>query len=362
MKVAFHPRASSNPYQDLLVSALADQGVEVTYLPGPGRSHTLLLLAFPWQLLCARIASVRILHIHWTYFFAPAWVYEHPRGRRIMGLWFKTMIRWARLIGIRVVWTAHNVTPHFQVFHDDRAMRRWLISKCDAIVAHGVGTLAPLAELGAHDVVVIPVGAYTSHYPDDLDRPSARRILDIGDEVFLITAVGGIAPYKGIDLLLEAVVAMTSDTDVQVVVAGNCADVELADRLKALAAQAPDRILIRFGFVPDDEIQIYLRAADIGAFPFRAITNSGSVTLALTFGLPVVIPNLPELADIPEEVAIRYEPGGDGLADALRSASSMEAAELASMRIAATEFADSLTWEATARATADVYRTVVNQH
>ncbi len=362
MKVIFHPRAPSNPYQDLLVSALADQGVEVTYLPGPGRSHTLLLLAFPWKLLLARMAGARILHIHWTYFFAPAWAYELPGGRRIMGFWFKMVIRWARLIGIRVIWTAHNVTPHYPIFHDDRAMRRWLIAKCDAIVAHGVGTLASLAELGAHDVVVIPVGAYTDHYPDDLDRQSARRILDVNDDAFLIASVGGIAPYKGIDLLLDAVVNLTSDVDVHVVVAGNCADVELADRLQSLAAQVPDRILVRFGFVPDDEIQIYLRAADVGAFPFRAITNSGSVTLALTFGLPVVIPDLPELADLPKEVAIRYEPGEDGLADALRSASSMEAAELASMGIAATAFADSLTWEATARATADVYRTVVNRH
>ena len=36
----------------------------------------------------------------------------------------------------------------------------------------------------------------------------------------------------------------------------------------------------------------YLEAADFAAFPFRAVTNSSSVLLAQSFGLPVLIPDL----------------------------------------------------------------------
>jgi glycosyltransferase involved in cell wall biosynthesis len=113
--------------------------------------------------------------------------------------------------------------------------------------------------------------------------------------------------------------------------------------------------------VPDDELQVYLRAADVAAFPFRSVTNSGSVLLALGFGVPVVIPDLPELAAIPATAATRYSGGVSGLADTLRQLSTALPADRREQAAAATAFAAARSWDHAAEATLAVYAQVLER-
>ena len=77
--------------------------------------------------------------------------------------------------------------------------------------------------------------------------------------------------------------------DVILLVAGAPQPPSLADEVRAAAAGDP-RIRLSLGHVPDDKVQLYLRAADLVALPFRDITNSGSALLALGFDRPVLVP------------------------------------------------------------------------
>jgi len=45
------------------------------------------------------------------------------------------------------------------------------------------------------------------------------------------------------------------------------------------------------GVVPDDRVQVYLKAADALLIPRSGVLNSGNVALGFTFGLPVVGPH-----------------------------------------------------------------------
>ena len=58
-----------------------------------------------------------------------------------------------------------------------------------------------------------------------------------------------------------------------------------------LSLAGDPRIRLTLGHVPDDQVQVYLRAADLVALPFRDITNSGSALLALGFDRPVLVPD-----------------------------------------------------------------------
>jgi glycosyltransferase involved in cell wall biosynthesis len=42
--------------------------------------------------------------------------------------------------------------------------------------------------------------------------------------------------------------------------------------------------------VPENDVQRYLRAADLVVLPFKEITNSASALLALSFDRPVLVP------------------------------------------------------------------------
>ena len=76
---------------------------------------------------------------------------------------------------------------------------------------------------------------------------------------------------------------------------------------------------LHLGFVADEDLQVYFRAADVAVFPYRRTLNSGALMAALTFGTPVIAPAqgcLPEV--VSPEFGILYDPDAeDGFAAAL---------------------------------------------
>jgi len=361
VKVLFFPNDVNNPYQRLLEDALALEGARVAYLPATTSSQTANLLLLPLSLLARRLRGFRVLHVHWVYLFAPPWATQVPGGRRLMEAWFVAWLVTARLLGYRIVWTAHNVVPNGQVFADDRSARRRLVRRADAVLAHGPAVVPALRELGAGAVHVVQAGSYAARYPQETSRAEARDRLGIGPEERVATFVGAIAAYKGVDTLLEVVRDLPCREAPRVVVAGRCGEPALERELERLAAQAGPRVVTRFTRIPDDELQVYLACADVAVLPYRQITNSSSVLLACSFGLPVLIPALPALADVPDGVAIRYEPGRAGLAAALAALVDCRESELSERSGAARRYAASLSWEQAARSTLDVYAQVLGR-
>jgi glycosyltransferase involved in cell wall biosynthesis len=65
------------------------------------------------------------------------------------------------------------------------------------------------------------------------------------------------------------------------------------------------RILLHAGQVAPADIQIYLRAADVAVLPYVRTLNSGALLLALTFGLPAVVPAGGGLAELLDDASSR---------------------------------------------------------
>jgi glycosyltransferase involved in cell wall biosynthesis len=358
VKVLATPR-NPNPYQELLHGRLRTRGVEVRYLEGPTRSHTVNLALGPLVLAWWRVRGYRLVHLHWVFGFSLPWARGTRWAPRCMQGWFGFWLWASRVLGFRLVWTAHNVLPHEPVFADDAAGRRRLVDHCDAVVAHSPQTAADLRQYGARNVAVIPQGDYQDFYPHTLDRAEARERLGLRGEDFVVAFVGSVQPYKGVDLLVDAMAMLPSEPPARLVVAGGCGDGDYRRSLEAAARRAGDRVRLSLERVPDDELQVYLRAADVAAFPFRSVTNSGSVLLALGFGVPVVIPDLPELAAIPAGAATRYSGGVSGLAHALRWVSIAAESERREQGAAAAAFGSARSWDDVAEATLAVYAQVL---
>lgn len=343
-----------NPYQQFLYDAVGSLGATVAYETGPTRSQTCNVLLAPAMLVRRRVEGFRILHIHWLFQFALPWARRAGWSRLAMQWWFRFYLWVAHAIGMRIVWTAHDLVPHEPVFSDNRVARDNLISRADAVIALVPAGAAALSALGAHDVTVIPFGSYAEPYPVTLGREEARKQIGVDPDDDVMLLIGKIEPYKGADLLLDAA-ARLDDSPARVVVAGACPDPDYARCLAELAARAGSRAVLRLERIPDDEMAWYLVAADFGVFPFRAVSNSSSILLAESFGLPVVIPDLESLADVPEQAAIRYAPGGDGLLAALRRACLLGHEDRQAMGKAAHERAHATEWESVARMHVDLY-------
>ncbi len=345
-----------NPYQGLLYGAMDPREVDVHYLAGPTSSQTANLLALPFLLVWHRARGYRLLHVHWVHPFLLAWA-RGDRARGAVQRGFELFLALADVLGYRIVWTAHNLLPHVPVFRDDVAARRVLMERSDAVIAHSRHTADELAARGAARVVVVPQGIERA--TSTMPRAQARRDLGLDPSRPVIVFFGKVLEYKGIDLLLDAIGALPPSVAVDVLIVGECRDDDLRRDLEVRAALAGPRVRTRFAFVPDAELAGYLRAADFAVFPFRSVTNSSSVATALGAGLPVIVPRLATLDDLPDDVTLRYEPGVAGLIDALTRAAGLDETARAAGRRAAGRFAATRTWAGAAAATRQVYAEVL---
>ena len=106
--------------------------------------------------------------------------------------------------------------------------------------------------------------------------------------------------------------------------------------------------------MPDDELQLYLRAADVVATPFLEIFTSGSVLLAMSFERAVIAPRRGCVVDTLDEAGgILYDADDpQGLEGALRVAMD---ADLEAMGRHNSERLDRFDWKRVAEATREVY-------
>ena len=332
----------------MLYGEMERLGVQAIYMGELTPIGTLNFLLMPLEVTARRIAGVRIFHLHWVFTFLLPGAKRFPVMRWVAQIWFLVLLRTCRMIGMHLVWTAHNVLPHEQVFGDDVSARRALVASSDLVLAHSQSTLDELAALGA----VVRRSAIIRHGPFG-SIPSAESLRSPGSSGgprrFLF--FGYVREYKGVDDLLAAFAALPDGVAAHLTVAGQCDDPSLESRLRELARRCGSNILLRLEHVPGDEVSQLLAAADVVVLPFRRTSTSGSAMLALSHGRPLIVPNLAGLADLPDQAVLRYGGGVTALAAALERLACTDDETLAAMSAAARGYAFQTTWQGIAERT-----------
>jgi glycosyltransferase involved in cell wall biosynthesis len=347
MKLVVLPR-SPNPYQRLLYDEVKRAGHSVRYAGRRTRSHTLNMLLLPLELSLCRAAGWRTLHIHWVYEFGLPGADGLPFLRRVAEAWFSVVLAVARVIGMRIVWTAHNVLPHERVFHDEIAARRRLSKASDMVLVHSPGALDGLRRIGAAPkrFAFVPLGPLSP----DVDASTLRRP-GTGEQPLSLLFFGQVREHKGVEDLLEAMALVPRSVEVRLLVAGDCPDRELADRLATLARRCGERVSLRLEHIPDEEVTVLLAASDLVVLPFRRVTTSSSALLAMGHGRGLVLPDVPAFADLPREAAVFYDGSVQALRQVIIDAAQWSPARLQELGTAGSTYAGTLSWADTASQT-----------
>lgn len=170
-------------------------------------------------------------------------------------------------------------------------------------------------------VFAIPHGNYIGFYPNKVKKLEARRKLDLPEDTFVYLFLGLIRPYKGLEDLFTAFKSL-ENPKLRLLVAGR---VFAADSYKAeikQMCQEDHRIHLVPEFIPDDSIQLYMNACDIFVLPYKHITTSGAAALALSFGRPLIVPDITSFNEVVTPVSgILYDASKtNGLVSALGEA------------------------------------------
>jgi len=306
--VWFIPFDRNNPYQRDLAGQLGELGIKVGERTGIRGAITESLLK----------SNKAIIHLHWLPRFSPGW-----RGW-VRASIYVSQLQLLRLLGRQIVWTIHNLYHHEAV---SRFTDRWVQSQVTRIASQMVvhspsareSVVREFAATNPLKISVIPHGNYLQAYENRASRSEARAALDLPRTALVFLSLGWLRPYKGLEGLIRVFRESPGDHK-RLVIAGKAVDPAFAERLRREAG-ADQRIILKPERVPDEEIQIFMNAADAVVLPYREILTSGAVVLAMSFGRACVAPKIgciPDLLD--NEGAILYDPDHErGLADALEA-------------------------------------------
>ena len=130
-------------------------------------------------------------------------------------------------------------------------------------------------------------------YPQWMSKTQARAELGLPEHATVFVLFGRIAPYKGVTELVAAFDALAKERPgrVVLVLAGDPVQDPETQQLRDVVTAHP-AIHATFRKIPDPQVQMFCAAADVMALPYRRSLNSGALNLALTFGLPVVLPRI----------------------------------------------------------------------
>lgn len=236
----------------------------------------------------ARARGARIAHFHLFHTTALEWI----------------SLKTARLYGLKTVLTVHDV----ESFSGDsyKGLARRIYSLADLLIVHNRISYQALCE-SAPDVssktVIIPHGNYINYIIGDITRAQARKKLGIDDKGHLLLFWGQIKEVKGLDILLEALPKVVkADPDIKLVIAGKVWKDDFTRYDELIKKHGLDGNIIRhIRYIPDAEAGYYFNAADIVILPYRKIYQSGVLLMALSYGRPVVVSDLPGMTEAVED-------------------------------------------------------------
>ena len=316
LSIALLTGGDDRPYALGMASALIGQGISIDFIGSDKLDapelHTSSLLTFlnlrgdqredaPWRRKFVRILTYyarlvryvvkskpRIFQILWNNKF------EHF-DRTLLMLYY-------RLFRKRIILTAHNVNMRKRDGRDNWLNRFSLgiqYRLCDHILVHtGAMKDELVADFGiaSQRVSVIPFGINNTCPATALGRCEARERIGIGQDDKTLLFFGQIAPYKGLEYLIAAMVELAKeDKGLRLVIAGRIKPgyVSYWNAVQREISRAGlDNCIIQYiRFIPETEVEVYFKAADVAVIPYVEIFQSGVPFLSYSFGLPVIATN-----------------------------------------------------------------------
>ncbi|WP_051261482.1 glycosyltransferase [Desulfovibrio inopinatus] len=343
-RVVFFPNYTvTNPYQNLLYTDLPEG-----------------FTAEPGTIAAARNAAERgesiVFHLHWSAVITGNVPSRLEAENRIKAF-FEDLEGFLEAGGTLAL-TIHNVLPH-EANHPDLEIEvcHRLFARAHVIHAHSHAALAEAEHaypVPIDSVFVAHHGNYIDVYPNTMGRDEARRKLELDQSALVFLFFGQIRGYKGLDELVEAFSqTVGSQNTAFLIIAGKPVGID-ENNIIELAQRYPNIGLV-LDYIPDDEIQVFFNAADFVVLPYKKVLTSGSIYLALSYGVPVIAPARGLLSEVltgPLKPFLYNPDTPNGLAQALLLANKSKES-LPELRRAALDKAREYDWPSTRQALVD---------
>lgn len=265
------PNDQSNPYLYLLGFSLEANRVSIYW--------------FSWRTALFRRWDV--FHMHWPEnLVASRYKVLIPFKVFLMHL----LILRLKIEKIPVVYTVHNEEPHEALSGFARKSVNLALSRVNAVILMTPVRLNPAIN-NSVPVYRIPHGTFRTIFPAVVERKNQRK---------RVLAAGLIRPYKRVPELVTAFRSLNKP-GYQLRVVGRPSSTDVRDELVELASK-DSRVSLRLEFVADQALFEELSDADLLVLNYSGFANSGMAILALSLGVPVLVPRSQASIELHDEI------------------------------------------------------------
>lgn len=201
----------------------------------------------------------------------------------------------------RLIFICHNVLPHEQGRFSQRLLPHLFRLACgrgDGFIVHSQADGQILQRiLPQARVQVTPLPTYaelgitdTSHIELPVTLPTDRPLL---------LFCGLVRPYKGLDVLLDAMAIAVKERPLHLLVAGEFwqgGEAQYREQIDRLGLH--DHVTIWNEYVPDEQLAACIDRCDVVVLPYRSATQSAVIQLAFGRGKPVITTNVGGLGEV----------------------------------------------------------------
>lgn len=218
--------------------------------------------------------------------------------------------------------TVHNLLPHDRHTAAMRRLYWWIYRIPSRLLVHTESTRQGLIEqfgIRPEKILLVPHGLNDAVAPLDCSKAQAKRLLDLPADARTVLFFGHVSPFKGVELLMDAVERMP---EVTLLMAGRCTPDSYGNAIRArlVALRQTGRLRWFDGYVDEATIARVFAAADLVALPYRHIDQSGVLLQALSLGVPVAATRVGGFNELvnPDNGVFIEALTGEAVADAVR--------------------------------------------
>jgi D-inositol-3-phosphate glycosyltransferase len=204
-----------------------------------------------------------------------------------------------KILGKKIVFTAHNVNIGRRDSSDsylNRVSLKFQYQIVDHIFVHTETMKRELCEdfqVPERKITVLIHPLNVAILDSGLAPREAKQRLGLKEGERTVLFYGAIAPYKGLDLLVEAFQSLAAtNRNYRLIIAGHAkggCEPYLRDVQRTIDTTIDrSRVIEKIEYVSDEDTELYFKAADLVVLPYRDIYQSGVLFMAYSFGLPVV--------------------------------------------------------------------------
>jgi len=240
------------------------------------------------------IARIKLIHFMWV--VSPWLDYQ--------------VIRLLKAIGCRIVYTAHNPFPHECRAGDIKKYCRiyQCVDHVIALTSYTQNQIIARCKVPLEKISVIPHGHYDplfSHY--GCNYALAQKVRQKAGGRRIAAFLGGIRPYKGLDVFIEAFPLIKQRMpDVFFLVAGSIRVGDKKQFKSKLARCEADELWADIRFLPIADMKAYLLVTDVLVQPYVSASQSGNTAMAYAAGVPVICTDVGGLREMTEDGKTGY--------------------------------------------------------